>query len=78
MTGELLEVRGRLGGRKRLLGGGGQSGEALGQMYVQVAFPAESKKRMQELVQNLRDALQSHRTLQRIPGASLIRRRAAR
>ncbi|MFZ5638879.1 MAG: M13 family metallopeptidase [Pseudomonadota bacterium] len=35
----------------------GQTGEALGQMYVQVAFPAESKKRMQELVQNLRDAL---------------------
>jgi GntR family transcriptional regulator of vanillate catabolism len=28
--------------------------------------------------QNLRDALQSHRTLQRIPGASLIRRRAGR
>ena len=35
----------------------GQAGEALGQMYVQVAFPAESKARMQELVQNLRDAL---------------------
>jgi putative endopeptidase len=34
-----------------------QAGEALGQMYVQVAFPAESKARMQELVQNLRDAL---------------------
>ncbi len=28
--------------------------------------------------QNLRDALRSHRTLQRIPGASLIRRRAGR
>ncbi len=35
----------------------GQAGEALGQMYVKVAFPAESKKRMEELVQNLRDAL---------------------
>ncbi|MCA1714746.1 MAG: peptidase, partial [Gammaproteobacteria bacterium] len=33
------------------------TGEALGQMYVKVAFPAESKARMQELVQNLRDAL---------------------
>ncbi|MCC8364541.1 peptidase [Lysobacter sp. A6] len=35
----------------------GQAGEALGQMYVQVAFPPESKARMEELVQNLRDAL---------------------
>ena len=35
----------------------GQAGEALGQMYVKVAFPAESKARMEELVQNLRDAL---------------------
>ena len=35
----------------------GKSGEALGQLYVQVAFPAESKARMQQLVQNLRDAL---------------------
>ena len=34
-----------------------QAGEALGQMYVKVAFPAESKARMQTLVQNLRDAL---------------------
>ena len=34
-----------------------QSGEALGQMYVQVAFPPESKARMEKLVQNLRDAL---------------------
>ncbi len=34
-----------------------QAGEALGQMYVKVAFPAESKARMTELVQNLRDAL---------------------
>ncbi len=35
----------------------GLSGEALGQMYVKVAFSPESKARMQELVQNLRDAL---------------------
>jgi len=34
-----------------------QSGEALGQMYVEVAFPAESKARMTELVTNLREAL---------------------
>ena len=34
-----------------------QAGEALGQLYVDVAFPAESKQRMEELVQNLRDAL---------------------
>ena len=36
---------------------GGQTGEALGQMYVQVAFPAESKARMQTLVKNLSAAL---------------------
>jgi putative endopeptidase len=35
----------------------GQSGEALGQMYVQVAFPPESKARMEVLVKNLREAL---------------------
>ncbi len=35
----------------------GQSGEALGQMYVQVAFPPESKARMEQLVKNLREAL---------------------
>jgi putative endopeptidase len=35
----------------------GQAGEALGQMYVKVAFPAESKARMEKLVQNLRDSL---------------------
>ena len=34
-----------------------QAGEALGQMYVKVAFPPESKARMEELVKNLRDAL---------------------
>ncbi len=33
------------------------AGEALGQMYVKVAFPAQSKARMETLVQNLRDAL---------------------
>jgi len=35
----------------------GQAGEAMGQMYVEVAFPAESKARMEKLVQNLREAL---------------------
>jgi putative endopeptidase len=35
----------------------GQAGEALGQMYVKVAFPPESKARMQELVANLSAAL---------------------
>lgn len=33
-----------------------QAGEALGQIYVDVAFPAESKARMQELVKNLGEA----------------------
>ena len=45
---------------KRVLGSvESGAGEALGQMYVKVAFPADSKKRMQELVQNLRDALKT-------------------
>jgi len=35
------------------------SGEALGQLYVKVAFPAESKARMEALVQNLREALKA-------------------
>ena len=35
----------------------GQAGEALGQMYVKVAFPAESKARMDELVKNLSASL---------------------
>jgi putative endopeptidase len=35
----------------------GTIGEALGQLYVQKAFPPESKKRMLELVNNLRAAL---------------------
>ena len=34
-----------------------QAGEALGQMYVQAAFPPESKSRMQTLVSNLSQAL---------------------
>ncbi|HSM10088.1 MAG TPA: M13-type metalloendopeptidase, partial [Lysobacter sp.] len=35
----------------------GGAGEALGQMYVDVAFTAESKARMETLVKNLSDAL---------------------
>jgi putative endopeptidase len=43
---------------KRVLGAiNGQADEALGQLYVKVAFPPESKARMQELVGNLRAAL---------------------
>ncbi|MFP7721964.1 M13 family metallopeptidase [Lysobacter sp. A3-1-A15] len=34
-----------------------QAGEALGQLYVDVAFPADSKAKMQELVDNLSAAL---------------------
>ncbi len=34
-----------------------EAGEALGQMYVKVAFPPESKARMQELVKNLSESL---------------------
>lgn len=34
-----------------------QAGEALGQLYVDVAFPAESKAQMERLVSNLSDAL---------------------
>ncbi len=37
----------------------GQAGEALGQMYVQVAFPPESKAQMQTLVGNLSGALKT-------------------
>ena len=33
------------------------AGEAMGQIYVQVAFPPESRERMQTLVENLRQAL---------------------
>jgi len=39
---------------------GGEVGEALGQMYVKVAFPAESKERMETLVKNLGDSLKVH------------------
>jgi putative endopeptidase len=35
----------------------GAAGEAMGQVYVQVAFPPESRERMQVLVDNLREAL---------------------
>ena len=38
---------------------GNEAGEAFGQMYVKVAFPAESKARMETLVQNLRTALKA-------------------
>ena len=45
---------------KRVLGTiEGQAGEALGQMYVKVAFPAESKAKMETLVGNLRTALKA-------------------
>ncbi|MGN6512840.1 MAG: M13 family metallopeptidase [Lysobacteraceae bacterium] len=45
---------------KRVLGAiEGGAGEAFGQMYVQAAFPAESKARMEQLVQNLRTALKA-------------------
>ena len=37
----------------------GQSGEALGQMYVKVAFPEESKAKMEKLVANLGTALKA-------------------
>jgi putative endopeptidase len=43
---------------KRVLGSvDAAAGEAMGQIYVDVAFPQESRERMQKLVQNLRDAL---------------------
>lgn len=34
-----------------------EAGEAMGQLYVKVAFPAESKARMEQLVKHLSDAL---------------------
>ncbi len=37
----------------------GQAGETMGQLYVKVAFPAESKARMETLVQNMREALKA-------------------
>lgn len=42
----------------------GTIGEALGQLYVKKAFPPESKKRMLELVSNLRAAL--HERIQKL------------
>ena len=45
---------------KRVLGTiEGQAGEAFGQMYVKVAFPAESKARMETLVKNLQEAFKA-------------------
>ncbi len=45
---------------KRVLGTvEGQAGEALGQLYVKVAFPPEAKARMEKLVHNLREALKA-------------------
>jgi len=45
---------------KRVLGVIEKSaGEAMGQRYVEVAFPASSKAQMQQLVNNLRDALKA-------------------
>jgi len=35
------------------------AGEAMGQLYVKAAFPAESKAQMETLVQNLRDSLKA-------------------
>ncbi|QOW21268.1 M13 family metallopeptidase [Novilysobacter avium] len=37
-----------------------ETGEALGQLYVKVAFPEESKAQMERLVGNLSDALKVH------------------
>jgi putative endopeptidase len=45
---------------KRVLGViEGSAGEAMGQRYVEVAFPASSKAQMQQLVDNLREALKA-------------------
>jgi putative endopeptidase len=45
---------------KRVLGAlNGSMGEALGQLYVQVAFPPESKAKMETLVGNLSQALKA-------------------
>jgi putative endopeptidase len=46
----------------------GEAGEALGQMYVKVAFPAESKAKMETLVGNLRTALKTR--LENLPWMS--------
>ena len=45
---------------KRVLGAiDNHAGEAFGQIYVQVAFPAESKARMEKLIANMSDALEA-------------------
>jgi putative endopeptidase len=45
---------------KRVLGTiNDETGEAMGQLYVDVAFPASSKTRMEQLVGNLMDALKA-------------------
>ncbi|HVI57550.1 MAG TPA: M13-type metalloendopeptidase [Luteimonas sp.] len=45
---------------KRVLGSiDNSAGEAFGQLYVKAAFPADSKARMEALVQNLRTALKA-------------------
>ncbi|MBN7135044.1 peptidase, partial [Lysobacter enzymogenes] len=45
---------------KRVLGGiDDQAGEAMGQLYVKVAFPADAKAQTQALVQQLRTALKT-------------------
>jgi putative endopeptidase len=45
---------------KRVLGAmNGEVGEAFGQEYVKVAFPADSKAKMETLVQNLRTSLKA-------------------
>ncbi len=36
------------------------AGEAMGQLYVQVAYPPEARARMEELVKNLQQALKEH------------------
>src|SRR3546814_7183627 len=52
---------------KRVLGAiEDQAGEALGQRYVEVAFPPESKARMEQLVRNLRAALKTDRKSTRL------------
>src|SRR5690606_38116800 len=59
--GKTLRGQGEMQPRwKRLLNTiNAQMGEALGQEYVKVAFPPESKARMQELVGNLSEALKA-------------------
>jgi putative endopeptidase len=45
-----------------LVGGRSGLGDAIGQVYVQRYFPAESKAMMEELVENLREALRQRIT----------------